>query len=139
MGRASLNNKTETEGKIRKGYVCKGRKKTINKTSCGRKWPVWSPVFDPQNAPENVYVGPFFVFLPGMRDINFFLGAQIGGFWVGAKKFMLKKSTCFFRPLVWRAGPRKNCDGVGFARVLIVGLQPGVPHLLPRRPLNGPF
>ena len=31
-----------------------------------------------------------------MRHINFF---QIGGFWVGAEKFMLKKFMCFFRPL----------------------------------------
>ena len=34
-----------------------------------------------------------------MRHINFFLGAQNGVFWVGAKKFMLKKFMCFFGPL----------------------------------------
>ena len=35
-----------------------------------------------------------------MRHINFFLGTQNGVFWVGAKKFMLKKFMCFFRPLI---------------------------------------
>ena len=35
-----------------------------------------------------------------MRHINFFLGAQNGGFWVEAEKLMeAKKFMCFFRPL----------------------------------------
>ena len=41
-----------------------GQEKTIKSTFCGREWPVWDPVFDPQNPPENVYVGPFFAFFP---------------------------------------------------------------------------
>ena len=36
---------------------------TINYTVCGRKWPVWGPVFDPPN-PGKVYVGCFFAFFP---------------------------------------------------------------------------
>ena len=39
-----------------------------------------------------------------MRHINFFWGPKIGGFGRGAKKFMLKKFMCFFRPLI--RGPR---------------------------------
>ena len=31
-----------------------------------------------------------------LRHINFFLGAQNGGSWVGAKKFMFKKFMWFF-------------------------------------------
>ena len=38
-----------------------------------------------------------------MRHINFFLGAQNGVFWVGAKKFMFKKFMCFFGPLIRQA------------------------------------
>ena len=35
-----------------------------------------------------------------MRRINFFLGVQENGaFWVGGKKFMLKKFMCLFGPL----------------------------------------
>ena len=37
-----------------------------------------------------------------MRHINFFLVAQNGVFWVGAKKFMLKKFMCFSGPLFFR-------------------------------------
>ena len=48
--------------------------------------PVWDPVFDRKNPPETVYVGPFFgVLSQEMRHMNFFLGAQMGGFWVGPK------------------------------------------------------
>ena len=36
---------------------------------------------------------------------NFFLGVQNGVFWVGAKKFMLKKFMCFFGPLF----PKLRC------------------------------
>ena len=45
-----------------------------------------------------------------MRHINFFPGAQNGGFWVGAKKFMLKKFMCFFLSLSLtpREGPAPN-------------------------------
>ena len=35
---------------------------------------------------------------PGNEAHTFFLGPQNGGFWVGAKKFMLQKFMCFFRP-----------------------------------------
>ena len=38
-----------------------------------------------------------------MRHINFFLWVQNGGFLVGAKKVMLKKLMCFFRPLKIRS------------------------------------
>ena len=41
----------------------------------------------------------FCVLSQEMKHINFFLGAQNGGFWAGAKKFMLKKFMWFFRPL----------------------------------------
>ena len=34
-------------------------KEQSTKLFCGRRWPVWDPVFDPQNPPEKVYVGSF--------------------------------------------------------------------------------
>ena len=46
-----------------------------------------------------------------MRHINFFLGVQNGVFWVGAKKFMLKKFMCFFGPLFWSAANGGLRDG----------------------------
>ena len=45
------------------------------------------------------YWVPFLSSSQEMRHINFFLGAQNGGSWVGAKKLMLKKLLCLFRPL----------------------------------------
>ena len=57
--------------------------------------PFGTPLFDPQNLPEKVYVGPFLRPFPGNEAHKlFFLGAQNGVFWVGAKKFRLKKFMC---------------------------------------------
>ena len=70
------------------------------KLFCGRKRPVWDPLFDPEIPPEKVYVGPFFASFQETRHINFFLTGQDGVFWVGVKKFMLKKFMCFFGPLL---------------------------------------
>ena len=39
---------------------------------------------------------PLHILSQEMRHIDFFLGAENGGFWVGAKKIMLKKFMCFF-------------------------------------------
>ena len=82
-------------------------------------WPKMArlgPPFDAKNPPEKVYVGPIFfcVLSQEMRHINFFLGAQIGVFWVGAKKFMLKKFMCFFGPL--RIAQKNNSQGSLFVR-----------------------
>ena len=49
---------------------------------------------------------PFLRPLPGAEAHNFFWGSKRGVFWVGAKKFMLKKFMCFFGPLV--SGGKKN-------------------------------
>ena len=60
--------------------TAKGKRKTINKTFSGRKWPIWGPVFDPKNPPEKSLCGCLF--------------------WRSFQKFMLNKFMCFFRPLV---------------------------------------
>ena len=71
------------------------------------------PLFDPQNPREEVYMGPFFASLPGNeahKHINFFLGAQNGVFWVGAKKSMLKKFVRFCGPLLnYESNKLKKC------------------------------
>ena len=75
------------------------------------------PLLDPKNPPEKVYVGPFFASFPGNEAHKlFFWGAQNGGFWVGVKKFMLKKFMRFFGPLFfcakfcrWTLELRKSC------------------------------
>ena len=68
------------------------------------------PRFWPQNSPRKSLCGSLFCVLSQkMRHINFFLGTQIGGFWVGAKKVMLKKFMCFFCPLlISRTSGRKK-------------------------------
>ena len=56
------------------------------------------PPFWPQKSPRKSLCGSLFCILSQeMRHINFFLWAQNGVFWVGAKKLMLK--MCFFSPL----------------------------------------
>ena len=45
-----------------------------------------------------------------MKHINFFLGAQSGGFWLGAKKFMLKSLCVFFRPFVEGSKNREGAN-----------------------------
>ena len=52
--------------------------------------PFGTPFLTPQNPPKKVYVGPFLRSFQGNEAHKLFLGAQNGGFWVGAKKFMLK-------------------------------------------------
>ena len=58
------------------------------------------PLLTPKLPRKSLCGSLFCVFSQEMRHINFFLGAQYGAFWVGAKKFMLKKFMCFVRPLV---------------------------------------
>ena len=48
-----------------------------------------------KNPPEKVYVGPFLRPFPGNGARKLFWGPKMGCFWVGAKKFMLKKFMCF--------------------------------------------
>ena len=64
------------------------------------------PRFWPQNSPQKVYVGPFFfAFFPRKWGTStFFWGGESknGGFGMEAKKFMLKKFMCFFRPILQR-------------------------------------
>ena len=58
------------------------------------------PRFRPQKSPWKSSCGSLFCVLSQkMRHINFLLGPPKWGFWVGCKKFMLKKFMCFFRPL----------------------------------------
>ena len=56
------------------------------------------PFLTPKTPRKSLCVSLFCVLSQERRDINFFLGAQDWGSWVGAKKFMLKKLMCFFRP-----------------------------------------
>ena len=46
----------------KKLFVRAGKNSKLN--FCGRKRPVWYPVFGPKIPPEKVYVGPFFAFFP---------------------------------------------------------------------------
>ena len=58
------------------------------------------PRFGPPKSPRKSLCGSLFCVLSQeMRHINFFLGAQNGVFWAGAKKFMLKHFMRFFGPL----------------------------------------
>ena len=63
-------------------------------------WPKMArlrPHFGHQKSPRKSLCGSLFAFFPRKWGTStFFLGAQKGGFWVGAKKFMLKKFMCFF-------------------------------------------
>ena len=69
-------------------------------------WPKMArlrPAFWPQKSSRKSLCGSlFYVLSQEMRHISFFLGAQNGVFWVGTKKFMLKKFMCFFGPVFWR-------------------------------------
>ena len=77
------------------GTAGKGTKKTI----VAENGPFGTP-FRPPKSPRKSLCGSLFCDLSQeIRHINFFLGAQKGGFWVGAKRFMLEKFMCFFRPL----------------------------------------
>ena len=70
-------------------------------------WPKmarWDPVFDTKDRPEKVYVGPLSRSFPGNEAHRLFARGPNWGFWVGAKKFMLKESMCFFRPLEFLGG-----------------------------------
>ena len=67
--------------------------------------PFGTPFLTPKIPPKKVYVSQ------EIRHINFFLGAQNWGFWVGAKKFMLKKFMCFFRPSNFSSDERKGVAG----------------------------
>ena len=67
-------------------WNAKGRKKTINLTFGGRKWPVWDPLFDPNSPPEKVDVGPFLRPFPGNEAYHFF----------GGPKSLCWKSLCVF-------------------------------------------
>ena len=73
-------------------------------------WPKmarWDPVLDPQNPPKKfMFICLFCVLSQEMRHINFFLGVQNREFWVGDKKFMLKKFMCFSRPLKNKSNSR---------------------------------
>ena len=59
---------------------------------------------------------PFCVLSQEMRHIHFCLGAQNGVFWVGAKKFMLKKFMCFFGPLKLKISVRNRDFEAKFSR-----------------------
>ena len=59
--------------------------------------PFGTPFLTPKSPRKKLCGSPFCVLSQEMRHIIFFLGAQNGVFWVGVKKFMLKKS-CAFRP-----------------------------------------
>ena len=99
--------------------MCFGRSKlrtgkTINSTFCGRKWPVWDPLF---------CGSPFCVLSQEMRHINSFLGAQNGGVRAGAKKSMWKKFMCFFcHPILGSRTRRRNFRDI--------------PDLIPSKPIE---
>ena len=64
------------------------------------------PLFDPKNPHQKVYVGPFLASFSREWGTYIFLWAQNEVFWVGAKKFMLKKFMCFLGPLQCTIKPR---------------------------------
>ena len=64
------------------------------------------PLFGPSNCPEKVYVYvPLLRSFPGNEAHKLFLGVQNGVFWVGTKKFMLRRFMCCFRPLMAACAP----------------------------------
>ena len=55
------------------------------------------PPFDPKIPPKIVYVGPLFgVLSQEIRHTSFFLGAQMGGRFLGGHKKLMLKSLCAF-------------------------------------------
>ena len=63
--------------------------------------PFGTPFLTPKIPPKKFMWVPFLRPFPGNEAHKyFFLGAQNGVFWLGAKKFMLKKFMCFFGPLM---------------------------------------
>ena len=63
------------------GSQMKLKKKKNNKPStfCGRKWPVWDPLFDPKIPPKKFMWVPFLRPFPGNEAHKLFSGAQKGG------------------------------------------------------------
>ena len=79
----------------------KGGRKQETKLFVAENGPFGTPFLVPQNPPEKSLCGsPFCVLSQEIRLINFYLGAQDGGFRVGAKKLMSKKFMCFFPFLI---------------------------------------
>ena len=78
-------------------YPCKAFLLRVGKT-INFLWPKmarWDPVFDPENPPEKFTWVPFLRCFIGNEAHQLFLGAQMGGFWTGAKKLTLNKFMCF--------------------------------------------
>ena len=74
-----------------------GRKKAINSSSCGPKWPVWDPISGPKSPPDKVHEGPLLRSLPGSEAHKLLSGGLTWGIWGG--EVMLQKLMCFFCPL----------------------------------------
>ena len=64
---------------------------------------------------------PFLRPFPGNEAHKLFLGGQNGVFWVGAKKFMLKKFMCFFGPLDLEGLTPKFSTGHPGQKLLLLG------------------
>ena len=77
----------------------------------GPKWPVWTPLLTPKIPPKKFMWVPFLRPFPGKNEAHqlFFWGPN-GVFWVGPKKFMLKKLMCFFGPLNPPHRKQKNAE-----------------------------
>ena len=87
----------------------KGRKNNKLYFFVAETGPFGTPPFDPpKSLPKKFMWFPFFA------SLTFFLGAQHGMFWVGPKKFMLKKFMCFFGPLQVGA---LSCDHLKTAKM----------------------
>ena len=126
---ASRNKATPFSWPQTKGADCgpsigKGRKNNNTLNFSWLKMPRLGPLVDPKILLKELCRSLFGVLSQEMRHIIFFLRVQNGAFWVGAKKFMLKKFVCFFCPLfgTWVSLPcclfvgPKNILGRRFAR-----------------------
>ena len=78
------------------GADAKRRDKTINKTFCGRKWPVWDPLF-PESPRKSLCGSLLCVLSQKMRHINFFSGGPKWGVLGGGQKVYVEKAHVLFR------------------------------------------
>ena len=76
------------------------------------------PFFDPQNAPERVYVGPFLCSFPGNEAHKLFSGAQNGGFGWGKKVYVEKVYVLFLSLTILGKGMGYERTGPAFSKFL---------------------
>ena len=79
-----------------------------NKLLLAENGPFGTPFLAPKTPRKSLCGSLFCVLFQEMRHINSFLGAQIGVFWVGGEKFMLKNVMCFFSPLTRKASIKSH-------------------------------